>query len=810
MTPFPKSPSTHVRNRIAIIVLMALALSWRTLPTRAADTPPTNNLLLRVNAPTDADAQRLLATGVDVQEARAGADLFVIGDSQVQAQLQSQGFTVSIEQEASAQLNAPETYYLGYRTVAEHFAHLDAIAATYPNLATVYDIGDGWRKTNGRTNGQDLKAICITHKRLNREDCALNPNTDKPRFLISAATHARELSTAEVAWRWIDYLVTQYNVDPDITALLDDNEMWVIPLHNPEGRTIVESGGNAPYLQRKNTNNTMGNCAVPPTGANQHGVDLNRNASWDWGGVGTSPDPCSSVYLGTGPASEPENKAVEALFAQLFRDQRAPDLTSPAPITTTGLFITLHSWGNLVLVPWATDGAAAPNDAALRALGFRMSYFNGYIAGRGKEVLYSTSGSTDDQTYGVYGIPSFTYELGGGSGACGGFLPAYSCQDSLFWPANRGALIYAAKSARAGYATGSGPSTVNVAFAISRTVTGGNLTLNALIDDNRYGSASGSVGRPFVHAIKSAEVYIDVPPWAGGTPIAMSAVDGAFSATAENVRATLNTQGLALGRHTVYVRGSDSSNTFGPTTAQWFWVDAATPTPTPSPSPTPDPAGDVCAPVSVTANLAIPDNRAAPTCVDIPVAANGKVTNAMLKLVMAHTYVGDLRVQLISPSGVTLTVLNRPGVPATQYGDSSNFVASAPITFASAAPYNPELMGNTLLNAQAVCRDDKRCTFTPNPDGDLASVINNFTGFSGQSSSGTWRLCIADLSNRDVGTINAATLDLACVAPSVQLLPVTPEPTSTPEPTPTPAVLAPDKPDDELPATIWLPVLVAE
>ena len=801
---------------IAIIIALFIAsMTTSTYPTHAETPPPSAALLiLRVRAETPDQSQQLLATGLDVLETRQGPDLFVMGDAATLDKLRTLGFTVSVDQ--SFDQRAPETYFNGYHSVAEHYPHLDAVAAAHPDIATVFDFGDAWRKTKGLANGQDLKAICITKKRANNNDCALDPNTAKPRFLLISATHARELSTAEMSWRWIDELVNQYNHDPDISALLDHNEMWVVPLHNPEGRAIVETGGNgsAPYLQRKNANNTLGNCTVPPVAGNQFGVDLNRNASWDWGGVGATNLPCDLVYRGPSAASEPEEYFLEALIAQLFRDQRAPDLISAAPLTTSGLFITLHSYGNLVLVPWATDGANAPNDAALRAMAFRMSYFNNYIAGRGKEVLYSTSGSTDDQTYGVYGIPSFTYEIGGNSGTCGGFLPAYACQDSLFWPANRGALLYAAKSARMGYATGSGPSALNVLLPVTHTAQGGSLTVDALIDDNRYGNTTGSIGRPAVHIISNTELYVDVPPWANGTPIAMAAQNGSYSASAENVRATLNTTGLSLGRHILFVRGQDRSGAWGPVTAQWFWVDDPMPTPTPTAtiSPTPPPSADLCAPVNIAPNTAIPDNTATPTCFNLAVNVAGTVTGASLRLALAHIYVGDLRIQLISPAGITLTVLQRPGQPATLYGDSSNLISGIPITFSDGSPNNAELMGNTLLNAQVACRDDRRCVYAPNPDRDIGSTINSFAGFTSQSANGNWRICVSDLSSRDTGRLDAATLDLTCVAPSIQVAPITPEPTETPAPdmtpTPTGEVSAPNKPDQELPPAIWLPLII--
>ncbi len=222
------------------------------------------------------------------------------------------------------------TYFGGYRTVAEHYAHLDSVATTYPNLTTVYDYGDSWRKVNNLPNGHDLRVMCITNKQAG--DCALNPNSTKPRFLLVAAIHARELTTAEMAWRWIDYLTQNYNVDADVTALLDYNEIWVVPTLNPDGRQIVELGGNNPYTQRKNARDT-GACSYPPTSSSQDGVDLNRNASTDnWGGAGTSASVCNLTYKGASAASEPEQQAFETLAAQLFPDTKGPGRNDPADV----------------------------------------------------------------------------------------------------------------------------------------------------------------------------------------------------------------------------------------------------------------------------------------------------------------------------------------------------------------------------------------------------------------------------------------------------------------------------------------------
>lgn len=51
--------------------------------------------------------------------------------------------------------------------------------------------------------------------------------------------HARELTTGDMAWRWIDHLVTNYGSDSEITNLLDTTEIWVVPMANPDGVDIV-------------------------------------------------------------------------------------------------------------------------------------------------------------------------------------------------------------------------------------------------------------------------------------------------------------------------------------------------------------------------------------------------------------------------------------------------------------------------------------------------------------------------------------------------------------------------------------------
>lgn len=548
------------------------------LNTQAATPPPPTGLeaeqamyIFRVMLEAPDTVQRLTNGGWDVLEARGPDYLLVLGDSQTADRLRAEGFSVKVDQRVTTPGGVgPFTYYGGYRTVLEHYQHLTDTVTAHPNLAVLVDYGDSWRKTQLQ-GGYDLLALCLTQ--LQPGDCALTPNSSKPRFFLMAAIHARELSTAETVWRWIDHLVNNYNVDPDVTMLLEHHELWVVPVVNPDGREVVESGGNNPVFQRKNVHNYS---TCTGTGI---GVDLNRNANFQWGGGGSSGSPCAETYRGPTPASEPEEFYLEALMSNLFADQRGPAITDTAPLTTTGAMLTLHSYSNLVLFPWGWQecfGFAcppeqqAPNNAGLRSWGFRLSYFNNYETGQPSEILYAADGTTDDWAYGALGIAAGTFEIGPAGGTCGGFFPAYTCQDNTFWPLNRPAFMYAAKVARQPYALALGPTTFTPTLSSSTINIGLPVTITANTNDNAYGFSG--VGRPSPQNIAAGEVYVDTPPWAGGTPINMTAQDGTFNSNIETLQAVLDTSALSVGRHTLFVRGQDAAGNWGPVAAQWVWV----------------------------------------------------------------------------------------------------------------------------------------------------------------------------------------------------------------------------------------------
>ncbi|MCC6191032.1 MAG: peptidase M14, partial [Anaerolineales bacterium] len=456
-------------------------------------------LVARVYFANRADRDRLAAVLDAVETATtAGYLTALISPAQYAALLRS-GYRVEIDEARTALVNSPAAGlpeqaegipgYVCYRTVEETYADLAALAASHPRLAAWVDIGDSWEKVaSGGSAGHDLHGLVITSQ--------ARPGP-KPVFFLMAAIHAREYATAELAVRFAEYLVNGYGVDPDVTWLLDYFEVHVLPQANPDGRQLAETG----LYHRKNTNNTAGSCSN--TSYNHYGVDLNRNSSFHWGTAGVSADPCAQTYPGAGPASEPETSAIQAYVSSIFPDQRGPLPTDPAPAGASGVFISLHSYGRLVLFPWGDTNNPAPNDAALQTLGRKFGYLNAYSVCQSGPCLYATSGTTDDWAYAELGVAAYTFEVGTN------FFESCAYFEDTLLPANLPALRFALKSARNPYQAPAGPDSLGVTTMLTTVVAGQAVTLTATADDTR--SNSHGYGVEPVQPIAAARYTVDQP-----------------------------------------------------------------------------------------------------------------------------------------------------------------------------------------------------------------------------------------------------------------------------------------------------------
>jgi len=439
-----------------------------------------------------------------------------------------------------------------YETVEETFAAAQAFATSFPNLATWSDVGDSWEKGQG-IGGYDMHVLKLTNS------AVAGP---KPKLFINSAIHAREYTTAPLVLEFARWLVNGHGSNADATWIMDHHEVHLMLQANPDGRKKAEAGA----LWRKNTNTAY--CG--PTSSNR-GADLNRNFSYHWnitGGTGSSGNPCSETYRGPSAGSEPEVQAVEAYARSLWPDRRGAGLDDAAPADTSGIHLDIHSYSQLVLWPWGVRDAPAPNGTALQTLGRRFAFYNDYEPMQ-SIGLYPTDGTSDGVSYGELGVAAYTFELGTS------FFQSCTSYNNTIKPDNLPALVYAAKVVRTPYLTPAGPDVTTLALSGDGVPAGTAVALSAAVTDTRFSNNNGT--EP-TQNIVSAEAYVDTPPWAeGAAAIALTASDGAFNASTESVGGTLDTTNLGIGKHIVYVRGSDASGAFGPVSAVFLNVTDGTP-----------------------------------------------------------------------------------------------------------------------------------------------------------------------------------------------------------------------------------------
>ncbi|WP_369993796.1 M14 family zinc carboxypeptidase [Winogradskyella sp.] len=175
----------------------------------------------------------------------------------------------------------------------------------------------------------------------------------KPQMLFTSMIHSREVNALMGNMYFMWYLIENYNSDPAIQNLVDNNELYFVPVVNPDGlrwnEHLSSSGGG---MQRKNLRPNTG--GTTNTSANR-GVDLNRNFDYFWGtaGTGSSGTPTSDSYRGPSAASEPETQImVDFILARNFKTaiwnhtfaNSIPHPYGGNPSFVSGREDEMHSW----------------------------------------------------------------------------------------------------------------------------------------------------------------------------------------------------------------------------------------------------------------------------------------------------------------------------------------------------------------------------------------------------------------------------------------------------------------------------------
>ncbi len=280
-----------------------------------------------------------------------------------------------------------------YHNYAELTQELARLQAQFPELAKVVSLG----KT---VESRDIWAIKISDN--------VTANEDESEILFVGGHHAREWIAVDVPLLLARNLLENYASDARTKNYIDNGEIWIIPLLNPDGHQYSVTTNR---LWRKNRRNN---------GDGTFGVDLNRNYGYQWGGPGSSGSTFSETYRGTAPFSE--------LETQLIRDFAIEHQVAA--------MISYHNYSQLVLFPWGFTNAPAPDQTLLSQLATTMadSIFAVHRVRYTPEQssdLYLASGDATDWLYGETRVPAFTIELRPRSSSPGFILPDRDIQPTF-------------------------------------------------------------------------------------------------------------------------------------------------------------------------------------------------------------------------------------------------------------------------------------------------------------------------------------------------------------------------------------------
>lgn len=551
---------------LAIFIVFTLVQS---APVQAVE--PDYDLKVLVVSYQDREQLADLANRYDVVEVDSQTQTVKIFSNQITRDaLASEGFTWTVDRAYTTLINtkvqAPPWQtsgipgYACYRSVDEVYDAVDDLAAAYPNLTELRDIGDSWEKTINPNQGWDIQVLVLGDK--------TTPAIPKFNAFIMSGIHAREWAPVELNLRLAEYLLENYETDADVKWLLDYNFIHLLLVTNPDGRLQDEANQN--WLWRKNTNN---NYCTGGTGENGRGADLNRNYPFAWE-AGNSQ--CSALYPGASKASEPETTAVINYVRTLFPDQRGTEPTDAVnELTATGMFIDIHSYSRLVLYPWGYTYTNAPNHNTLKTMSYKFAYYNGHAPQKSTD-LYPSAGTTDDWAYGELGVPGFCFEVGDN------FHQSCSVFENDINPRNLQALLRAIKLARKPYRLTYGPEITNLSFHVNPVK---DLVVSYTADDTLYSNYQGGLPSQFIDSLRYS---IDKPSWisdANAKTILLRK-----SVTKYSGQFTVSTDGLTPGQHILFVEALDNGGVWGPPTAIFFTTSVEeTPVITPTAEPTQPP-----------------------------------------------------------------------------------------------------------------------------------------------------------------------------------------------------------------------------
>ncbi|MCB1178959.1 MAG: peptidase M14 [Leptospiraceae bacterium] len=262
-----------------------------------------------------------------------------------------------------------EDVFSGYKDYKLNEMYLKGVAEEFPELVSYFTLG----KTHG---GRDIPAIRISVNNLDES---------KASILFNCAHHANELVGTEHCY---DIIYTLLNESEKFTKVLENVNVWVVPIVNPDGSYLFWY--KSTIMGRKN------GFLFPEQNPDYYGrgVDLNRNYPFKW----NSGHPTASsakrehpFYRGVSPGSEPETQAMMGLV----ENERFV------------MSMSFHTFATRVLFPYTIEDTTNPQPDFAKELTERIvKYAVSYSPTRKYEAvknIYPVDGTDQDYFYFKYG-----------------------------------------------------------------------------------------------------------------------------------------------------------------------------------------------------------------------------------------------------------------------------------------------------------------------------------------------------------------------------------------------------------------------
>ncbi len=287
--------------------------------------------------------------GYDIEAVFRPSRVRLYVNEQQETTLQNMGYRVYREETP-----AP---IVAYPTISEVYASMNAVVASHPDIARIEQIGSS-------VQGRELYAVVVSDN--------VNDDEAEPEIRITGNIHGDEKTAGMSVLNFLEVLTDNYGTSDMCTYVVDNSELWVICVLNPDGYVSND---------RYNANS----------------VDLNRDFSY------MNP---SSYWQG------PESVAIRDLTMQSW-----PAQNNYINNFATGL--SFHSGAECFNAVWNYSTSATIQDLEfVTAQGNAyvnhpsiIDYYGSYILWIPGASWYATEGDVNDWSYGEVGTVDHTIEV---------------------------------------------------------------------------------------------------------------------------------------------------------------------------------------------------------------------------------------------------------------------------------------------------------------------------------------------------------------------------------------------------------------